>query len=131
MAKAASVAEFLAGLPADQRKALERLRKQVLSAAPVATELINYGVPMFRVGGKNLVAMTAGKSHCSFLPMSPAVVKAHAKELAGFETATGTIRFKPDEPIPAAIVRKLVKARLKKIGGAASKPAKKAPRSRA
>ena len=106
------VDEFLAALPAAQGNALERLRKQLHAAAPGAVEVINYGVPMLRLGGKNLVSFGAGKGHCAFYVQSPRVMKAHAKELAKLDTATSTIRFTPDEPLPAALVKKLVKARI-------------------
>ena len=75
---AASVEEFLANVPPDQRAALEDLRSVIRRAAPGATELINYGVPMFRLNGKNLVSFAAAKNHCSFYVQSPAVMEAHA-----------------------------------------------------
>ena len=64
---AASVDEFLAAVAPDKRAALQELRKVIREAAPEATELINYGVPMFRLNGKNLVSYAAAKDHCSFL----------------------------------------------------------------
>jgi uncharacterized protein YdhG (YjbR/CyaY superfamily) len=106
------VAEFLAKVPEPQRSALEDLRRIIRAAAPDATELINYGVPMFRLNGKNLVSFGAGKDHCSFYVQSPAVMEAHAADLQGFKTSKGTVQFAPDRPIPAASVTKLVKARI-------------------
>jgi uncharacterized protein YdhG (YjbR/CyaY superfamily) len=73
---AATVDEFLADVPEPQRAALEQLRGQIRAAAPGATELINYGVPMFRLHGRNLVSFAAGKDHCSFYVQSPAVMEA-------------------------------------------------------
>lgn len=113
---AASVDEFLAGVPPDKRAALEDLRKVIRAAAPDATELINYGVPMFRLRGKNLVSYAAAKGHCSFFVQSPAVMDAHANDLKGYATSKGTVRFTPDKPIPAALVTKLVKARIAELG---------------
>ena len=69
---AASVDEFLAKVPPDKRAALEELRKVIREAAPEATEVINYGVPMFRLNGNNLVSYAAAKDHCSFYVQSPA-----------------------------------------------------------
>jgi uncharacterized protein YdhG (YjbR/CyaY superfamily) len=111
-AKAATVDEFLARVPPRERAALEDLRRTIRAAAPGATEVINYGVPMLRLDGRNLVSFSAAKSHCSFHVMSPAVMEAHAADLADFKTSKGTVSFTPDKPIPAALVTKLVKARI-------------------
>jgi uncharacterized protein YdhG (YjbR/CyaY superfamily) len=106
------VDEFLAKVPEPQRAALEDLRRVIRAAAPGATELINYGVPMFRLNGKNLVSFAAGKDHCSLYVQSPAVMEAHAADLQGFKTSKGTVQFTPDRAIPAGLVTKLVQARL-------------------
>jgi uncharacterized protein YdhG (YjbR/CyaY superfamily) len=106
------VDDFLAKLPEPQRAALEDLRRAIRAAAPGSTELINYGVPMFRLNGRNLVSFAAGKDHCSFYVQSPAVMDAHAADLTGFKTSKGTVQFTPDGPIPVEMVTKLVKARI-------------------
>lgn len=108
---AASVDEFLASVSPYKRVALEDLRRTIRAAAPGATELINYGVPMFRLNGKNLVSYFAAKNHCSFYVQSPAVMDSHAADLTGFKTAKGTVNFTPDKPIPRTLVTKLVKSR--------------------
>jgi uncharacterized protein YdhG (YjbR/CyaY superfamily) len=120
-----TVEAFLAKVAEPAHAALQELRSQIRAAAPGAEELINYGVPMFRVDGKNLVSYTAAKTHCSFFVQSPAVMEQFAAELAGYDTAKGTIRFKPDRPIPAALVKKIVKARIAE--NAAMARAKKKP----
>lgn len=99
-------------------RALEELRATIRKAAPTATEGFSYGIPAFRLEGRPLVSYAALKNHCSFFPMSPAVIAAHRKELEPYDTAKGTIRFAPDRPIPAALVRKLVKARIDELQGA-------------
>ena len=109
---AASVAGFLGSVPPDKRAALEDLRRTIRAAAPGATELINYGVPMFRLDGKNLVSYSAARNHCSFHVQSPEVMEAHAAELRGFKTTKGTVSFTHDQPIPPDLVTKLVKARI-------------------
>ena len=109
--KATSTDAYLTALPAEQRVALERLRRTIRAAAPRAEECVSYSLPAFRQDGV-LVAFGASAKHCSFFPMSPAVIAAHAEELRGFETSKGTIRFQPDKPLPAGLVRRLVKARL-------------------
>ena len=108
----AAVEKFLADVPEPAHAALQTLRGQIKTAAPGAEELINYGVPMFRLGGKNLVSYAAAKAHCSFFVQSPAVMEQFASELEAFDTAKGTIRFKPEKPVPAALVKKIVKARI-------------------
>ena len=101
---------YLAALSAPQRAALEKLRKTIRSAAPKAEECISYGVPAFRLNGKFLVALAAAANHCSFFPGS--ALRALKVDLKGYDTGKGTIRFQPDRPLPAALVRKLVKARI-------------------
>lgn len=106
---------FLAMVPEETRVALEKLRKTIRAAAPQATETIGYGVPMFKYQGRPLVSFGAGKNHCSFYVMSPEVMRAHAAELKVHDTSAGTIRFQPAKPLPAALVKKLVKARIAEI----------------
>ena len=101
---------YLAALNPRQRAALERLRKAIRSAAPKAEECISYGVPAFRLNGRFLVALGAAANHCSFYPGS--ALRALKVDLKGYDTRRGTIRFQPDHPLPAALVRKLVKVRI-------------------
>ncbi|PHY17949.1 iron chaperone [Caulobacter sp. BP25] len=102
---AASVDDYLAKLPAEQRAALETLRGQIRAIAPEATEAISYGLPTFKLNG-NLVHIGAAAKHCAFYP--GAVIEAFAERLKGFETAKGTIRFQPDAPLPPDLVRDIV-----------------------
>lgn len=111
-----AVDAFLAKVPAEQRAALERLRQLIRAAAPQAEEYIGYGVPAFKHQGRPLVSFGYGKQHCSFYVQSPAVMDAHQAALARFDTSKGTVRFTPGRPLPAALVKKLVKARLREIG---------------
>lgn len=106
-----SVDDYLAALPEDARAALEKLRKTIKAAAPKATEVISYQIPAYKHHGL-LVSFAAFKNHCSFYPMSPEVLRAHAAELDDYEISKGTIRFTADKPLPTALVTKLVKARL-------------------
>jgi uncharacterized protein YdhG (YjbR/CyaY superfamily) len=102
---------YLAALPADKRTALEKLRKAIRAAAPEAEECISYGIPAFRLDGKLLVFFGSAAKHCSFYPGAYPVA-AHEAELAAYSTSKGTIRFPADSPLPAALVRKLVKTRI-------------------
>jgi uncharacterized protein YdhG (YjbR/CyaY superfamily) len=107
-----TVDEYLAGVPEPARATLNKIRATIRSAVPPeATEAISYGMPTFRYKG-GLVGFAAFAKHCSFFPMSPAVIVAFQNELKGFETSKGTIRFPVDKPPAAALVKKLVKARI-------------------
>ena len=108
--KPKTIDEYLAVWDDDKRAALEKLRKAIHAAAPKAEECISYGLPAFRLNGKILVWFGAAKNHCAFYP--GAVVEAHKKELKDYDTSKGTIRFQPDKPLPATLVRKLVKAQI-------------------
>lgn len=110
---------FLAGLPEDQRGALEELRRTIATAAPEAVEGIGYGVPAFKYRGRPLVSFGAGKNHCSFYVQSPAVLEAHRGELAAYDTSKGTIRFSPDRSLPGELVATLVQARIAETDAAA------------
>ncbi len=110
--KPKNIDEYLAGLSDDKRAALEKLRKTIRAAAPQAEECISYQLPAFRLNGRTLVAFGATAHHCAFYPMSSATVAAHQDDLRGYDTSKGTIRFQADHPLPAALVRKLVKARI-------------------
>jgi uncharacterized protein YdhG (YjbR/CyaY superfamily) len=130
MAAPTTIDEYLSTLPADQRRALTTLRKQIKSAAPGAEEYIGYGLAGFKLHGRPLIYMGAAKNHC-------AIYGARADEglidkLKGFKQSKGTIQFTPDKPIPAAVVKLIVKARVtaleqrasgKKSAGAAKKKA--------
>lgn len=109
--KPTTIDEYLATVSDDKRAALENLRTIIRAAAPNAEECISYQVPAFRQNGM-LVGFGATSRHCAFYLMSAATVEAHREELAGYDTSKGTIRFQAEEPLPAALVRKLVKARI-------------------
>ena len=121
MAKPTTIDEYLAGVTPDQRAALEKIRKAIKAAAPDAEEGISYGLAAFRLGGRPLVAFGASAGHCAFYPMSGETVAAHEADLAGYDTSKGTIRFPADKPLPATLVRKLVKARIAENAGRKSK----------
>jgi len=110
--KPRTIDDYLAGLSADKRAALEKVRAAIRSAAPNAEECISYGIPAFRLNGKVLVAFKAAANHCAFHPMSGATVAAHRVELAGYDTSPATVRFQPSGPLPARLIRTLVRARI-------------------
>jgi uncharacterized protein YdhG (YjbR/CyaY superfamily) len=112
-----TVDEYLAVLPPDQRAALEGIRRTIRAAVPKGEECISYGVPAFRVDGRVLVGFGASSRHCTFFPMSGTITAAHRDELSGYETSKGAIRFPAERPLPATLVRKLVRWRLAEMRG--------------
>ena len=111
-AKPQTIDDYLAALSREKRAALEKLRKDIKSAAPEAEECISYELPGFRLGGKGLVSFGAWANHCAFYPGAHPLA-AHKDELKGYDTSKGSIRFEADNPLPASLVRKLVKTRIK------------------
>jgi len=107
-----TIDEYLARLSAEDRAALQKVRRAVRAAAPGAEECISYGMPAFRLNGKLIAGFKAAATHCSFHPMSGDTVATLKADLAGYDTSRGTIRFSTDAGLPATLVRKLVKARI-------------------
>ena len=110
--KAQTHDEYLAAVSDDKRVALEELRRIIREAAPGAVECISYGLPAFRLEGRNLVAYGAAAKHCALYPMSAAMVEAFRDELKDYDTSKGTIRFQVENPLPESLVRRLVVARI-------------------
>jgi len=105
-----NVDEYLAGVPEPARSTLEKVRSVIRSVVPPeATEVISYGIPTFKYKGM-LASFAAFSNHCSLFP--GALPEAFKDELKQYHTAKGTIRFPVDKPLPAALVKKLVKARI-------------------
>ncbi len=110
-----TIDEYLASLDADSRTALQKVREAIRAAAPGAEECISYGMPAFRLNGKLIAGIRAAVNHCSFHPMSGATVTTMRGELTRYDTSPGTIRFSARAGLPAALVRKLVKARIAEL----------------
>ena len=108
---AQDVDEYLSLLPEDSRAALEKLRRTIKSVVPDAVEVISYQIPTFKYQGRMLVSYAAFSEHCSFFP-GARPIEIHRNELKAYQTSKGTIRFPIDKPLPAALVKKLVKARI-------------------
>src|SRR5437867_4670915 len=120
---ARDVDDYLAKVPKEARAALEKLRKTIKATAPMAAEGISYQMPMYNHHGM-VIGFAAFKDHCSIFP-GAAVMDAHKKELRRYDTSKGTIRFPANKPLPAGLVRKLVKARIAENEAGAMKRATK------
>jgi uncharacterized protein YdhG (YjbR/CyaY superfamily) len=120
MARPGEIDEYLAGVSDAHRDVLQRLRDQIKKAAPHATETISYRIPTFKYSGKPLLYFASHKDHCSLYPCTEAMLKAGGKELASRRTGKGTIRFTSDDPLPARLVSKIVKARMQEIDSGGS-----------
>ena len=110
--KAVDVESYLARCPEPHRTTLEKMRATIRSVVPKeTTEAISYGMPAFKYKG-GLVGYAAFKDHCSFFPMSGRLVEEFADELKAYKTSKGTIQFPAGKPLPAALVKRMVKARI-------------------
>ena len=109
---AADVEAYLAAVPEPARSTLEKVRATIRSVVPPeTTEALSYGMPSFRYKG-GLVAYAAFKDHCSFFPMNASLIDTMKEELKGYRTSKGTLQFPVDKPLPVALVKKMVKARI-------------------
>jgi len=110
---AKTVDEYLAAVPEPAQSRLRHIRAVIRTVVPKeTTEVISYGIPMFKFNGM-LVGYAAFKNHCSLFPTGSSVLDRFEKELRGYRTSKGTIQFSPDNPLPDALVKKIVRARVK------------------
>lgn len=108
-----TVEEYLNGVPEPARSTLLHVREVIRSVVPKETsESISYGMPMFKYRGM-LIGYAAFAKHCSLFPTGSPVIEDFKKELAGYRTSKGTIQFPPDKGFPDALLKRIVKARVK------------------
>jgi uncharacterized protein YdhG (YjbR/CyaY superfamily) len=110
--KPKTIDEYLVSVNAYHRDALQKIRETVHAVAPNAKECIRYGIPAFCMNGRSLVFFGAWANHCALYPGSSATLKKFRNELRDFQTSKGTLRFSPYKPLPVALVKRLVKARI-------------------
>lgn len=106
-----SIQEYIEGFPPDVQKILQHIRTAIKKAAPKASEVISYGMPVFKLN-KVLVYFAAGKNHIGFYP-TPNPIKVFSKELEGYKTSKGAIQFPLDKKIPLTLISKITKFRVR------------------
>lgn len=110
--KATSIDEYLAGVTGAKRTALEKLRKMIRQVIPKADECISYNMPAFRLNGTVVAGFLATAKGCSYFPFSGTTLETLAGDVSGYKQTKGSLHFDPGKPLSAALVRKLVKARI-------------------
>jgi uncharacterized protein YdhG (YjbR/CyaY superfamily) len=104
--------EYLATVTGDKRAALDRLRKTIRSIVPRAEECISYGMPAFRLDGRVVAGFQATAKGCSYYPFSGTTLQTLSGDLQAYGKTKSALHFRPDEPLPTVLVRKLIKARI-------------------
>jgi len=124
-----TIDDYLSTLSKDKRAALEKLRKDIKAAAPRAEECISYQLPSFRLDGRMLASFGAWTDHCAFYP-GAFPIEANKKDLKAYKTSKGTIQFLAEKPLPATLVRKLIKSGIAERAAKKLRATKKAGRSK-
>lgn len=109
---ATTIDDYLATVVGDRRTALDALRKTIRSILPKATECISYRIPAFRLDGVVVAGFCATAKGCSYFPFSGSTLQTLAAELRAYEKTKSSLHFHPDEPLPASLVRRLIKTRI-------------------
>jgi uncharacterized protein YdhG (YjbR/CyaY superfamily) len=107
-----TIDDYLKGTPDDRRRTLEDLRAKIRSIIPDAEECISYRMPAFRLNGVVVAGFCATAKGCSYFPFSGSTLKTLARDTSGYAQTKGSLHFSSDTPLPIALVRKLIKARI-------------------
>ena len=111
----AQVNAYIAAFPPNARKALKQVRATVKATAPRAEEAFSYRMPAFRLNDRVLVWYAAFTNHFSLFPIGASITRPLAKDVEGYETSKGTIRFPLSKRVPVGLIRKIVKARIAEL----------------
>ena len=114
---ARTIDEYLAHLDPDKSALLASVRKTIHEACPAAVELISWGVPFFKYKGKYLIGLNSFTHHCDLAAwdLPPAAMEKHGINLSKYDTTKALIRFTPEKPLPATLIKKIAKLRMKDI----------------
>ena len=112
MKKPKSVDEYISWFPEEDQKLLEQVRTAIQEVAPEAEEVISYAMPGYKLNGQ-LVWFAGFKNHIGFYPRGSSAIRAFEKELTNYKTSKGAIQFTKDKPMPLALIKKMVKYRVK------------------
>ena len=112
---AEEVDKYLRGVEEPKGSTLQKLRATILEIVPEAEQVISYGVPAFRVSGKTVAGFAAFKNHLSYLPFSGSVLEQLGRELDGYKMTKSSLHFPVDQPLPKALVQKLIEIRLAEV----------------
>ena len=107
-----TIDEYLAAVSEEKRRALEELRKVIRSIVPGAEECMSYRMPAFRLDCQVVAGFCATAKGCSYYPFSGTTLRTLARDVEGYSQTKGSLHFRPDEPLPATLVRKLIRARI-------------------
>jgi uncharacterized protein YdhG (YjbR/CyaY superfamily) len=113
---AEEVDAYLAAVPEPKRSTLEAVRRSIRAVVPEADEVISYGMPAFKVHGKVVAGFAAFQHHLAYLPHSGDVLADLGDDLAAYTRTAGSLHFAVDEPLPDDLVRRLVEAKLARLG---------------
>jgi uncharacterized protein YdhG (YjbR/CyaY superfamily) len=115
--KPSTIDEYLATVGEERRRALEALRRQIRSILPEAEECISYGLPAFRLHGVVVAGFSGTVKGCSYFPFSGSTLKTLAHQVRGYEQTKGSLHYRPQEPLPITLVRRLIKTRIAETKG--------------
>jgi uncharacterized protein YdhG (YjbR/CyaY superfamily) len=120
---AKDIDEYIAAFPADIQAMLEQIRTTIAKLAPAAEEAIKYAIPTFVLNGRNLVHFAAFKNHIGFYP-TPTGIESFKKDLSKYKQGKGSVQFPLDEPMPLALIKKIVKFNMARNAEAVKKQKK-------
>jgi uncharacterized protein YdhG (YjbR/CyaY superfamily) len=120
--------QFISNYPPEVQTILQKIRALIQKSAPGAEEAMSYGIPTFKLNGKNLVHFSAFKEHIGFYP-TPTGIEKFKKELSAYEGAKGSVKFPLNKPIPYALITKIVQFRVKEVS-AQTTPKKKSTKAK-
>jgi uncharacterized protein YdhG (YjbR/CyaY superfamily) len=114
---AEEVTAYIEAQAEPKRSTLFAVRGSLLEIEPTLEQVIAWNTPQFKYQGKYAVGFAAFKNHLTFSPQSPAVMEAHAADLADYVTSKSSFQFPVDAPLPKPLLAKLIKARLAELAG--------------